>query len=179
MKPDRDPVGARLWAIVAATVRPFPGRSAKAPGTVPAAKPRPAAIRAAPTTAPARPLERPLPPSRPPGALGLLEPAPLEPGRHRRVIRGRDPLAGVIDLHGLNHDQARATLTAFILRAHADGRRTVLVITGKGARGDGILRRRAPEWLAEPPLRAMVAGLSQAHRRHGGDGALYVALKRR
>ena len=179
MKPDRDPVGARLWAIVAATVRPFPGRTIKAASAVPAAKPRPAAIRAAPTTAPARPLERPVAPPRPPGAPGLLEPAPLEPGRHRRVIRGRDPLAGVIDLHGLNHDQARATLTAFILGAHADGRRTILVITGKGALGDGVLRRRAPDWLAQPPLRSVVAGLSEAHRRHGGEGALYVALKRR
>ncbi|MFI4936493.1 MAG: Smr/MutS family protein [Caulobacterales bacterium] len=66
-----------------------------------------------------------------------------------------------------------------VLRAVDEGWRSVLVITGKGALGDGVLRRHAPDWLAEPPLREHVAGISEAHRRHGGDGALYVALKRR
>jgi DNA-nicking Smr family endonuclease len=45
--------------------------------------------------------------------------------------------------------------------------------------GDGILRRSAPEWLAAPHLAEIVAGVSEAHRRHGGEGALYVALKRK
>ena len=53
------------------------------------------------------------------------------------------------------------------------------MITGKGTQGDGVLRRFTPEWLAAAPLRAVVAGVSQAHRRHGGEGALYVALKRK
>ena len=61
----------------------------------------------------------------------------------------------------------------------AEGERSVLVITGKGVMGDGVLRRRAPEWLGEPGLREVVAGVSEAHQKHGGDGALYVALKRR
>ena len=78
----------------------------------------------------------------------------------------------------MNQDGARAALTRFVLSAVAEGRRSVLVITGKGAAGDGVLRRRVPDWLAEPPLRAHVAGLSEAHRRHGGEGAYYVALKR-
>jgi DNA-nicking Smr family endonuclease len=102
----------------------------------------------------------------------------LEPGRRRRLDRGRDAPAAVIDLHGLNQDQAREALTRFILRGREEHRRTILVITGKGALGDGVLRRRVPEWLSEAPLRQVVAGLSFAHRRHGGDGALYVALKR-
>jgi DNA-nicking Smr family endonuclease len=55
----------------------------------------------------------------------------------------------------------------------------VLVITGKGKVGQGVLKVRTPEWLADPSLREMVAGVSTADRRHGGDGALYVALKRR
>jgi DNA-nicking Smr family endonuclease len=88
------------------------------------------------------------------------------------------PVAATIDLHGLDQDRARAALTAFLLRGWAEHRRSILVITGKGALGDGILRRRVPEWLAEPPLRQIVAGLSEAHRRHGGEGAIYVALKR-
>ena len=70
-------------------------------------------------------------------------------------------------------------LTAALLRAYEEEARLILVITGKGHGGDGVLRRRAPEWLSEPPLRAVIAALDAAHFRHGGDGALYVALKRR
>lgn len=92
--------------------------------------------------------------------------------------RARDEPAACIDLHGMTQDRARAALTVFILRGWGEHRRMILVITGKGALGDGILRRRVPEWLGEPPLRQVVAGLSEAHRRHGGGGALYVALKR-
>jgi DNA-nicking Smr family endonuclease len=115
---------------------------------------------------------------RKPGSRPQAPPQTIEPGRRRRLDRGRDSPAAVIDLHGLNQDDARAALTGFILRGWAGHRRTILVITGKGALGDGVLRRRVPEWLAEPPLRQVVAGLSEAHRRHGGEGALYVALKR-
>ena len=92
---------------------------------------------------------------------------------------GRETIGGRIDLHGMSQDQARASLNAFLLAAFERGARGVLVITGKGALGDGVLRRRTPEWLAEPPLRPLIAGISEAHRRHGGEGALYVALKRR
>jgi DNA-nicking Smr family endonuclease len=106
-------------------------------------------------------------------------PADIEPGRKRRLARERDPIDLRLDLHGLDQDRARAVLTDFLLRAQAEGVRAVLVITGKGSRGDGVLRRRTPEWLSDPPLRAVVAGVSEAHRRHGGEGALYVALKRR
>jgi DNA-nicking Smr family endonuclease len=45
--------------------------------------------------------------------------------------------------------------------------------------GDGLLRRCTPEWLADPAIRSLIAGLSSAERHHGGEGALYVALKRR
>ena len=55
----------------------------------------------------------------------------------------------------------------------------MLVITGKGVQGDGILKRHTPEWLAAPHLAHIVAGISDAARRHGGEGALYVALKRK
>ena len=70
-------------------------------------------------------------------------------------------------------------LERFLARAWDEGYRAVLVITGKGFTGDGILRRAAPEWLAAPHLAHIVAGISEAHRRHGGEGALYVALKRK
>ena len=104
--------------------------------------------------------------------------APLDRRTKQRIASGRTPIDARLDLHGFTQDGARAALTEFILNAVARGERGVLVITGKGALSDGVLRRRTPEWLAEPPLRPVVAGISEAHRRHGGAGALYVALKR-
>ena len=145
------PEETRLWALVAATVRPLPGRRVVIPAD----------------TAP----EPPAAPKTPPGDI--------EPGRKRRLTRERDMIELRLDLHGLDQDRARVVLQRFLLQAQAEGARAVLVITGKGFHGDGVLRRRAPEWLAEPPLRGVVAGVSEAHRRHGGEGALYVALKRR
>jgi DNA-nicking Smr family endonuclease len=106
-------------------------------------------------------------------------PETIEPQRKRRIVRGRDEIAGRLDLHGLDQERARRALHDFLLRAHADGARAVLVITGKGRMGDGVLRRRAPEWLADPALRPIIAGLSQADRHHGGEGAFYIALKRK
>jgi DNA-nicking Smr family endonuclease len=158
----------RLWAVVAATVRPLPGRAALLPPPVKVAAPAPRSA-PAPASAP-RPARRPAP-----AAAAQI----IEPRRYRRLVLGRERLGGRIDLHGLGQDGARAALTAFIETASARGDRGVLVITGKGALGDGVLRRRVPEWLASPPLRSLVAGISEAHRRHGGAGALYVALKRR
>ncbi|MDP2260181.1 MAG: Smr/MutS family protein [Caulobacter sp.] len=164
------PEEARLWSHVASTVKPRPGMAlptAEAAAVKPKTDPKagPAHLPVAPSAAkPAR--QKPPPP-----------PDPIEPGRKRRMVRGRDPLEARIDLHFMTHDRARAALEAFLLRAHDEGVREVLVITGKGTLGEGILRRQTPEWLAAPPLRAIVAGVSKADRRHGGDGALYVALK--
>ena len=79
----------------------------------------------------------------------------------------------------MTQERAQAELERFLRDAWEDGGRAVLVITGKGFQGDGVLRRRTPEWLAGPGLRHIVAGISEAHRRHGGEGALYVALKRK
>ena len=167
---DFDHMDARLWAAVTATVRPFPGRSVpKKPeiAETPAAPPAPVARAAKPVAK----IEEP--------RLQIVRPPqPIEPRRRRRLEIEREDLAGRLDLHGLDQDRARAVLSQFVLRAYAEGRRAILVITGKGALGAGVLRRRVPEWLAEPPLRGMVAGVSEAHRRHGGEGALYVAIKR-
>ncbi len=167
---DFDHLDARLWAAVTATVRPLPGRSApKKPEIAekPPALPAPVA-RGVKPVAKIEELKRHV----------VRPPQPIEPRRRRRLEIEREDLAGRLDLHGLDQDRARAVLSQFLLRAHAEGRRAILVITGKGALGAGVLRRRVPEWLAEPPLRGMVAGVSEAHRRHGGEGALYVAIKR-
>jgi DNA-nicking Smr family endonuclease len=103
----------------------------------------------------------------------------IEPNRKRKIAREHTPLEAKLDLHGLDQDRARPVLEAFLRRAWEDGHRAALVVTGKGKLGVGVLRARTPEWLAGPALRDIVAGVSPAEKRHGGDGALYVALKRR
>ncbi|MGZ3272859.1 MAG: Smr/MutS family protein [Caulobacteraceae bacterium] len=163
---------ARLWAMVAATVRPMPGRSVEIPEDSPFDPPPAERPSKTPPYTPASHQSRPRPTVKSP-------PSDIEPGRKRRLTRERDLLELVLDLHGLDQDRARATLHRFLLRAQEEGARAVLVITGKGVQGDGILRRRTPEWLAEPAVRSVVAGVSEAHHRHGGAGALYVALKRK
>jgi len=108
------------------------------------------------------------------------------PGLERRdktnLRRGRVTIEGRLDLHGMTQTEAHRRLHAFLARARDDGRRTVLIITGKGSRlegGEGVLRRAVPRWLNEPPVRDWIKGFSYAARQHGGEGALYVLLKRR
>jgi DNA-nicking Smr family endonuclease len=92
-----------------------------------------------------------------------------------------------IDLHGLTQTLAHRRLFAFLKETRAHGARTVLVITGKGRPGEpaafgayerGVLRRVVPEWLGSVEFRPLVAGYSEAGRRHGGAGAIYVRLRR-
>ncbi len=171
MKRPLRPEETTLWAAVAATVRLAPGW-APPPLPEPAPPTAPAARAPTPTSVATRPKAQPKP-------QPYAAPETIEPQRKRRIVRGRDEIAGRLDLHGLDQERARRALHDFLLRAHADGARAVLVITGKGRMGDGVLRRRAPEWLADPALRPIIAGLSQADRHHGGEGAFYIALKRK
>jgi DNA-nicking Smr family endonuclease len=99
-------------------------------------------------------------------------------GAEKRVRRGRVEIGGTLDLHGHNQDTGRAALARFLQAAQARSARTVIVITGMGRGGQGVLKRRVPEWLAERDLRTLVSGFAQAHRTHGGEGAYYVFLKR-
>ena len=158
MKRELKPDELLLWGKVAQTVHPLGARQ------------RPGAAIPPPSIEPAQ---------APPPVAPHWSPKPLEPGRLRRLARGREAVQPSLDLHGLTQDEARQALTRFLLAAQAEGRRAAVVVTGRGVQGDGVLRRRAPEWLAEPHLRDVVAGVAEAHRRHGGDGAVYVALKRR
>ena len=165
MKRPLKPEEQRIWSLVAATVHPLPGRATPRQPT-PQTLDAPARID--PKTVTVRtPVAR---------REGVDD---IEPNRKTRIARERDPIGARIDLHGMTQDQARAALEAFLGRAFDEGCRAVLVITGKGVQGDGVLRRSAPEWLAARHLAHIVAGVSEAHRRHGGAGALYVALKRK
>jgi|Deesub1362A_J573_1020465.scaffolds.fasta_scaffold23470_2 DNA-nicking Smr family endonuclease len=104
----------------------------------------------------------------------------------RRLARGKTAPEARIDLHGMTLDEAHEALTRFILSAQARGLRLVLVITGKGSGCEeppfpyrrGILRRQVPVWLRTGPMALAVAEVGTAHRRHGGEGALYVRLRK-
>ncbi|MGH6981326.1 MAG: Smr/MutS family protein [Stellaceae bacterium] len=96
-----------------------------------------------------------------------------------RLKRGQLPVEARLDLHGMTQAEAHRALAAFVARGHAAGKRTLLVVTGKGTReGTGVLRAAVPRWLTEPALRDRVLSIAPAVPRDGGGGALYVLLRR-
>jgi DNA-nicking Smr family endonuclease len=106
---------------------------------------------------------------------------------YARLIRGKLRPEGKIDLHGMTLERAHPVLTSFILSAQSQGKRLVLVVTGKGKQRDdggpipvriGVLRHQVPQWLNNPPLSLAILQVTQAHVRHGGGGAYYVYLKK-
>jgi len=116
--------------------------------------------------------------------------APAKPTPHaglfdrklkRRLARGAVEIDARLDLHGKTQSQAHAALLRFLHRAQGEGARFVLIITGKGVRDDGergVLKRQVPQWLRLPEFRAYVGGFENAHIGHGGEGALYVRIRR-
>jgi DNA-nicking Smr family endonuclease len=158
------PTDAALWARVARTVRPL-GAKAKPLPPMPQVAVRPH------VSAP------------PPISAGLARTHPvdatLDGGWDKRIRKGRLVPDRVVDLHGYTRDAAQDALTAAIRRAAAAGDRVLLVVTGKGAKGGGVIRQSLPHWLGLPDLRPYVAAVRPAHPAHGGSGASYVVLRRR
>jgi DNA-nicking Smr family endonuclease len=103
---------------------------------------------------------------------------PTREDGHRRVRRGKVALSGRLDLHGMTIVQARKSLLLFLQSSICQSRTTVLVITGKGSRGEGALRQALSDWLQQPDFVPLVSGYAQAHLRHGGGGAWYLFLCR-
>lgn len=175
---DLSPDDRRIWARVAGSVTPAkPKKAARiipgAAGIDPPPAPHPKGVAHSRGVPPAwsPPVQTPV---RPRG-----HPEELEPRRQRRLSRERDPIEARIDLHGFGRFQAQDALTAFLMGAQARGYRSVLVITGQGRRGGtGVIRASVHEWLQGPALRGVVSGFASAARHHGGDGALYVTIRR-
>jgi len=167
-----------LWESVAKQTKPLRKRPR-------AAKP-PADSPVADTAAAAKPAASPR--HVPPAAIAVAQkPAapPLAPiGRRERsqLSRGRKEIDARLDLHGMTQTRAHRALSGFLQRAHSDGLTFVLVITGKGKMGAeserGVLRRQVPQWLSLPEFRSLVVGFEEAHIGHGGEGALYVRIRR-
>ena len=100
-----------------------------------------------------------------------------------KLSRGRSEIDARLDLHGMTQVRAHHALLSFLQRAHHEGLTFVLVITGKGTAGGlqaerGVLRRQVPQWLSLPEFRSLVVGFERAHTGHGGEGALYVRIRR-
>jgi len=99
-----------------------------------------------------------------------------------RMRRGQVRLDGRLDLHGMTRAEAYRVLLKFVETAYNEGRQSILVITGKGLTRDGeigVLRRAVPAWLNEAPMNAWIKGFDHAARQHGGEGALYVLIRRK
>lgn len=186
------PEEAELWQSVARTARAMHSHAPHPATSEPAAAPEP--------LHPARPRlsafvlgERARSPERrdlAPDLPQMLGQAPLQMDAktHGRMTRGKLQPEARIDLHGMTLAEAHPELIRFILNAHSQGLRLVLVITGKGKRRDdtgpipqrmGALRHQVPHWLHLPPLGPVVLQVNEAHLRHGGAGAYYVYLRKR
>ena len=188
------PEEAELWGELARTIEKTKAKSrvsareheasAKVPAPPTSAKvepkPRPSARKPAFSTPPPQPARKP-PPL-----------ADFDRRAVRQVASGRTGIDARIDLHAMRQRDARGELRAFLFAAQARGARTVLVITGKGGPSTdddnlaaalgkpqrGVLRRSVPQWLEEPELRTVVLSFTTANIRHGGEGALYVQLRK-
>ncbi len=166
-----------LWDSIARQIKPL--RKKPRPAKLKAAEPSEKATahtKAAPRPILPIPAPKPTKPATPPLA-------PLGRRERSRLSRGRSEIDDRLDLHGMTQVGAHRALLGFLQRAHADGLTFVLVITGKGKVGAadserGVLRRQVPQWLSLPEFRSLVVGFEQAHTGHGGEGALYVRIRR-
>lgn len=165
----------RLWAEIARLVRPLRSSGAAATILEPAKPPAPHSPPPVPPV-PGAPEARRAPQDPPPLA-------PLDRKMLRALGRGRIGVDASLDLHGLTQAAAHLRLAGFLRSAQASGHRLVLVVTGRGSLGQGgergVLRRNVPHWLRLPEFRSVVSGFEEAGPRQGGEGALYVRLRRR
>ncbi len=156
------PEERKVWNKVAKTVAPR------------RAKPGKGSARAVPSREDFANMLR-LPPALPKAPRGL--PQTLERNHDKKTRRGRVVIDAKIDLHDMTQIQARPALSRAIIRASNRNHKCVLVVTGKGIRGEGVLRRNFTAWIDAPDIRPLIATYAQAHIRHGGSGAWYVFLK--
>ena len=160
----------RAWARVARKVRPMPGVELPKPEPADTAARTAKPKRSAGPDVPVQEVTRSKPTRR--------SPEVADRSHERRVRRGQTDIAASLDLHGHTQATAHQTLTTFLHRQRQTGATCVLVITGKGKRGEGVLRQRFLQWLETGEARTLVSGYAPAHRKHGGGGAWYVFLRR-
>ena len=164
---------ATAWERVAETVKPLKPGARRALETPVPVRPEPVRL-AAPRKAPVG-AEVPRPQAPEPTATA-------DPKMLRRLRRGEYVIDATLDLHHQTLDQAHRSLRRFIDVAYQTGRRTILVITGRGLGPNGAtgkIRAAVPRWLDEPGFRERILGVTPAQPRDGGAGALYVLIRRK
>ncbi len=171
-----------LWDEIAKSIKPLPGRRTKF-GDAPEAlsvedQTSKGAEKRNRPVAPASLVKR-----REPKAPPL---APIDRKLKTKLPRGSADIDAKLDLHGYTQAQAKSRLLRFLETAQSREHALVLVITGKGKRGEdsgsnegGVLKRQVPLWLSLAEFRALVIGFEEAGIRHGGAGALYIRVRRR
>ena len=173
-----DETESRLFDAAMKDVAPLaPPKRAASERNVAKAKPP---AKAAPPPRPSMPpAPMPRPPAPPPLAAGAA--VDTDARTMLRLKRGRIRPEGRLDLHGMTQEAAHRALAGFLAHSRNEGRRCVIVITGTGRwrEGAGVLREQVPKWLGTPPLRDGVIGFAGAQPADGGEGALYVLLRRK
>ena len=165
-----------LWRAVTRTVSPLRRHRKDAAPATERVEPKPKSTpRLASPPHPVAVAQKPVPKPKEPSL------SPLDRRSKQKLVRGTQPIDARIDLHGRTQAEAHGALLRFLHRAQSSGAKTVLVITGKGGSGDGgrgVLKRQVPMWLALPEFRGLVVGFGAAAIGHGGEGALYVRVRR-
>lgn len=203
MRPPRrlSPDEAAMWRKVAETVTPLQRRKRQdTPRTPEPARAKGAGQAAAPAASPPAAV-----PAAPPAPMKFAAPLPSAAGRRapsspagedkvgldgsweRKFARGTLDADFTLDLHGATLDQAYTRLLRGLTQAKSMGARVVLVVTGKPrpmeaadrGKARGSIRAKIVDWLGASEHASDIAAIRGAHRRHGGQGALYIVLKRR
>lgn len=96
----------------------------------------------------------------------------------KKIKSGKYPIDARLDLHGLTQEKAYNKLYRFIEAAYHGRKRCILVITGKGKEGKGVIRRHFQDWLSAPDINRLILYYCNAAPQHGGSGAYYLLLKK-
>jgi DNA-nicking Smr family endonuclease len=159
---ETSPEDAELWHNIAATVTPYATK--KTVQKSEKEKPKASTQIAASTT--------PVPVLKKPASKKI------DSGVSEQLKRKKFPIDAKIDLHGMTEKNAFQKLIAFVMRCLAQEKRTILVITGKGAGGQGVLKRNAPLWL-ETEFADQLLALSEAPTDMGGSGAFLARFRKK
>ena len=110
--------------------------------------------------------------------LKLGEMSVLSKKNIRDFNKGNVFIENKLDLHGFNQEDAKNLLEDFINQSIENGKRLILIITGKGKEGEGVIKNNIISWLNNKSLRNKILAVNHASKKHGGSGAIYILLRK-
>jgi len=110
--------------------------------------------------------------------LKLGEMSILSKKNIRDFNKGNVFIENKLDLHGFNQVDAKNLLEDFINQSIENGKRLILIITGKGKEGEGVIKNNIISWLNNKSLRNKILAVNHASKKHGGSGAIYILLRK-